>query len=42
MHGRSEDIRNLDLEEIRQELDALNLPSDLHQLWKAFLEANDP
>jgi len=41
MHGRSEDIRELNFEEVEQELDALDLPSDLYQLWKKFLEARD-
>ena len=41
MHGRSDDIRALDFQEVRQELDALDLPSDLYQLWKKFLESID-
>ena len=41
MHGRSDDIRDLNFEEIEQELDTLDLPSDLYQLWKKFLEARD-
>ena len=41
MHGRSDDIRTLDFLEVRRELDALDLPSDLYQLWKAFLESKD-
>ena len=38
-HGRSEDIRSLDLEEIRRELENLNLPPDVYSLWKSFLMA---
>ncbi len=39
MHGRSEDIRKLDLEQVESELDQLSLPPDLNQLWKMFLES---
>ena len=38
LHGRAQDIRALDLEEIAYLLDDLNLPPDLYELWKAFLE----
>ena len=41
MHGRSDDICTLDFKEVRQELDTLDLPSDLYQLWKKFLESID-
>ena len=41
MHGRSGDIRALDLQEVRKELETLDLPSDLYQLWKKFLETID-
>ena len=41
MHGRSEDIRALDFQELREELDTLDLPSDLYELWKKFLESED-
>jgi hypothetical protein len=41
MHGRSDDIRDLNFEEVEQELDSLDLPSDLYQLWKKFLETRD-
>jgi hypothetical protein len=37
MHGRAEDIRALDWQEIKQELDQLELPLDLYQLWKKVL-----
>lgn len=38
LHGRTEDIRTLNLEEIAQVLDQLYLPLHLRRLWKAFLE----
>ncbi|MGA9348940.1 MAG: hypothetical protein WBW48_09060 [Anaerolineae bacterium] len=37
LHGRSEDIRALDLGEVAAMLDDLNLPPDLYRLWKTFL-----
>lgn len=37
-HGRAEDIRTLDLEEVRRELEALDLPPDIDSLWRAFLK----
>ncbi|MEW5940192.1 MAG: hypothetical protein AB1750_11050 [Chloroflexota bacterium] len=37
-HGRAEDIRALDLSEIRRELDELNLPPEIESLWRHFLE----
>jgi hypothetical protein len=36
-HGRAEDICSLDLEEIRRELDELDLPPEVYSLWKSFL-----
>jgi len=36
-YGRAEDIRALDLEEIRRELDELDLPPYIYSLWKSFL-----
>jgi hypothetical protein len=41
LHGRSEDIRGLNFQEVRRELDALGLPPDLYQFWKKFLESKD-
>lgn len=41
MHGRSENIRALNIQEVQQELENLNLPSDIYQLWKKFLESID-
>ena len=39
LHGRAEDIRTLDLEEVASLVDDLNLPPHLHKLWKSFLES---
>ena len=36
-HGRSEDIRSLDLAEIDRDLENLDLPPDVYSLWKSFL-----
>jgi hypothetical protein len=36
-HGRSEDIRSLDLAEIDGELENLELPQDIFSLWKSYL-----
>ena len=38
LHGRAEDIRQLDLTEVERELDELHLPDNLLRLWKRFLE----
>lgn len=38
LHGRAEDIRALDLDEVEALLDDLNLPPHLHSLWKTYLE----
>lgn len=38
LHGRAEDIRALELEEIRQELDQLDLPEEIESLWRRYLE----
>ena len=35
-HGRAEDIRSLDLEEVRRELDELDLPLEIYSLRKSF------
>ncbi|MCP4428323.1 MAG: hypothetical protein GY803_27870 [Chloroflexi bacterium] len=37
-HGRAEDIKKLDLDEVAQLLDELNLPEAIYALWKTFLE----
>ena len=36
-HGLTEDIRRLDLVEIRRELENLDLPLEIYSLWKSFL-----
>ena len=38
MHGRAEDIRQLDFDEIERELDRLDLPSQIDSLWRTYLE----
>ncbi len=38
LHGRSEDVRELDLDEVAASLDELRLPADLYRLWRRFLE----
>jgi len=39
-HGRAEDIRTLDLEELRRELESLDLPPEIYSLWKAYLKTS--
>jgi len=41
VYGRAEDIRLLDLKEIKVEIDGLNLPPEIFSLWKSFLEKID-
>jgi hypothetical protein len=36
-HGKEEDIRNLDLDEVERELDDLDLPPHIDSLWRLFL-----
>jgi hypothetical protein len=38
LHGRAEDVRNLDLAEVAACLEELDLPASLYRLWKSFLE----
>jgi len=38
LHGREEDIRELDLDEVAGQLYELNLPQPVESLWRAFLE----
>ena len=38
MHGRAEDIRALDLDEVARRLDDLDLPPAIYHLWRRFLE----
>jgi hypothetical protein len=37
-HGRAEDIRKLNLNEIALELENLILPEEIYSLWKRYLE----
>ncbi len=39
IHGRAEDIKKLDLNEVEKLLDELNLPEDIYRLWKTYFEA---
>ena len=38
-HGRTEDIRTLDLDQIAAILDEIILPEDVRSLWQRFLES---
>lgn len=38
LHGRAEDVRTLDLDEVATLLPELQLPPHLAALWRAFLE----
>jgi hypothetical protein len=38
LNGRAEDIARLDFTEVERDLDSLQLPDHLAQLWKRFLE----
>ena len=37
-HGRADDIRALDFDEIERELDNLHLPPEIDSLWRTYLE----
>jgi hypothetical protein len=37
-HGKAEDLRTLDLEEVRRVFDQITLPMDVRNLWQNFLE----
>lgn len=41
MRGGAEDIRALDIEEIRREIDQIDLPKDIESLWRRYLEYLD-
>ena len=41
LYGRSQDIRRLDFDDIRRELDALDLPPHIDDLWRTYLEQRD-
>jgi hypothetical protein len=38
MHGRMEDVKTLDLDEVEQLLDQLDLPKHIDRLWRDFFE----
>jgi hypothetical protein len=38
-HGRMEDIRTLDLDEVEAVLDELILPENVRSLWQEYLES---
>jgi hypothetical protein len=38
LHGKAQDIRELDLDDVEQELDSLDLPAEIDRLWRGFLE----
>lgn len=38
LHGREQDIRQLDLAEVATLLEELNLPEPVYQLWKRYLK----
>jgi hypothetical protein len=40
IHGLSEDIRRLDLAEIKRELANLDLPPEIFSLWKSYFMAD--
>lgn len=41
MYGRAEDIRALELADIKKELDCLDLPKEIEGLWRWYLELLD-
>jgi len=41
MRGRAEDVRMLELAEIKKELNELDLPKDIESLWQRYLEIAD-
>ncbi len=41
MYGRAEDIRKLDFQEVKRELDQLHLPKHIDHLWRSYLEQAD-
>jgi hypothetical protein len=38
LHGRTQDVRALSLDDLSHLLDDLELPSHIHRLWEQFLE----
>lgn len=41
MHGRADDVCALKIEEIRLELEQLDLPKEIDSLWRRYLEHLD-
>jgi hypothetical protein len=41
LHGRAEDIRRVDFDEIARELDHLQLLPEIDHLWRTYLEHRD-
>jgi hypothetical protein len=41
MHGTAQDIRALDIREIKRHLDDLDLPKDIDSLWRRYLGSID-
>jgi hypothetical protein len=41
LHGTAQDIRTLDLGEIKKQLDDLDLPKDIESLWRRYLGSID-
>ena len=41
MHGRAEDIRALDLSEIKQAFEDLGLPPEIESLWRRYFKYLD-
>jgi hypothetical protein len=41
MYGRAEDVRALEIEEIRREFNTLDLPKEIDSLWRRYLEYLD-
>jgi hypothetical protein len=37
-HGRAEDVRALDMDEVARVFDEITLPPDVHDLWQHYLE----
>lgn len=37
-HGRAEDIRKLDFDEIEKHLNDLNLPPEIDSLWRTYFQ----
>lgn len=38
LHGRAEDVRTLDFDEVEASLDDLDLPQHIDSLWRAYFE----